>query len=156
MQDTGVLENRNSSYWIWSMTEWCNGHEYSDCCASAQREICPRGLGGILADVSVQVRGQVVAQLTETRDMRVGTRIAAGVTAAPWTERQHTPILPPMSMEPWTATKKALHQRGGDTSSFLGHYPTVACPEFLVGFRLGQNFSPCPRITLFSPKTFRS
>ena len=27
----------------------------------------------------------------------------------PWTELQHTHMLPPMSMEPWAATKKALH-----------------------------------------------
>ena len=64
----------------------------------------------------------------------------------PWTEWQHTYKLPPMSMEPWAATKKALHQCGGDTSSCPGPYPTVTCPEFHVCCRLNQNFSTCIHI----------
>jgi hypothetical protein len=46
------------------------------------------------------------------------------------------PVLPPMSMEPWAAIKKALNLCGGDTSSFLGPYSTAACPEFHIGCRL--------------------
>jgi hypothetical protein len=41
-----------------------------------------------------------------------------------------------MPMELWAATKKALHYCGGDTSSCPGPYPTAACPEFHVSFRL--------------------
>ena len=55
----------------------------------------------------------------------------------PWTERQHTCMLWPMSMEPWATTKKSLNYWGGDTGSCLGPYPTAACPKFLIGCRLG-------------------
>jgi hypothetical protein len=44
------------------------------------------------------------------------------------------------SMNPWAATKKALHWRGGDTGSCLDPYPMAACPEFHVGC---YYFSPC-------------
>ena len=53
----------------------------------------------------------------------------------PWTERQHTRMLPPMSMDPWDVSKKALHQCSGNTSSCLGPYPLAACPEFHVGYK---------------------
>ena len=42
-------------------------------------------------------------------------------------------MLRPVSMEPWTAIKKALPQCGGDTSSCLGTYPTAACSELHIG-----------------------
>ena len=57
-----------------------------------------------------------------------------------WTERQHTCMLPPMSMEPCAATKNALHQYGSDTSSYPGPYPTAACPEFYVGQARSRTF----------------
>ena len=57
--------------------------------------------------------------------------------------RRETCMLPPMSMEPWPATKKALHQCEGDTSSCPGPYPTAACPEFHISCSLGREFSPC-------------
>ena len=60
------------------------------------------------------------------------------------TERQHTRTLPPMSMEPWAATKKALHWCSGGTSSCPGPYPTAASPEFHKGN--AENFLPCPCI----------
>ena len=61
---------------------------------------------------------------------------------SPWIHghrRQHTSVLP---LTPWIhglrpATKKALHLCVDDTSSCSDPYPTVACPEFHVGCRLG-------------------
>ena len=53
-----------------------------------------------------------------------------------WPERQHIRKVPPMSMEPWAPTRKALHQYVGDTCSCPGPYPTVVCPQFHVGCRL--------------------
>ena len=46
------------------------------------------------------------------------------------------------SMDPWVATKKALHQGGGDTSSCPVPYPVESCPECHVD--QAENFSPCP------------
>ena len=48
-------------------------------------------------------------------------------------------IQPPVSMEPWTATKKALHWCGGDISPCPDLYTTAACTEFHVGCRLGSH-----------------
>jgi hypothetical protein len=42
----------------------------------------------------------------------------------------------PVSMEPWTAIKKALPQC--NTSTCPGPYPMTACTEFLVGCKLGR------------------
>ena len=47
-----------------------------------------------------------------------------------------------LTMDPWTATKKALHQCGGDISSCPGPYPMIACPKFHVNCRLGWELSP--------------
>ena len=49
-------------------------------------------------------------------------------------------FLPPVSMEPWTAIKKALPQCDGDTSSCPCPYPMAPCPQ-------------CHRL-LARPKTF--
>ena len=49
---------------------------------------------------------------------------------APWT-----------SAAAWTMTKKALHQRDGDSTSCLIPYPRAACPEFYVG--QAENLPPC-------------
>ena len=68
--------------------------------------------------------------LRETRDKRPLGRDPD----RSWCHRHTTSILPPMSMESWTATKKALSysQCGGDTSFCQIPYSTVACPEFRV------------------------
>ena len=42
------------------------------------------------------------------------------------------PMAPLTSRDPLTATKKALHQCGGENSSCSGPYPMAACPEFHV------------------------
>ena len=42
-------------------------------------------------------------------------------------------MLPPVSMESWTAIKKVLPQCGGDSSSRLGPYPKAACPKCHIG-----------------------
>ena len=63
----------------------------------------------------------------------------------PWrSERQHTLMLPPMSMEPWVATKKSLHYCSGDTSPCPGPYLTAASPEFHIGCRLGRELFTLP------------
>jgi hypothetical protein len=51
-------------------------------------------------------------------------------------------------------TMKALHWCDGDTSSFLGAYPTATCPELYVGCKLGLNFSSCIRIMLICTLKF--
>ena len=45
----------------------------------------------------------------------------------PWTELQHTRMLPPMSMESWAAM--SMESCGGDTSSCPCPYPTGAVPS---------------------------
>jgi hypothetical protein len=48
----------------------------------------------------------------ETRNKQrwVGTQTGAGVTAPdPWSEWQHTHMLPLLSLEQWAETTKALH-----------------------------------------------
>ena len=64
----------------------------------------------------------------------------------PWTERRNTRMLPKMCMEPWAATKQALHQCGGNTSSCPDTYPMAACAEFHVVVGQAENFSSCPHI----------
>ena len=53
-------------------------------------------------------------------------------------------MLPPMSVELWTAIKKTLHQCGGDTSPCLHPYPMAACPEFQFSCRLGREIFTFP------------
>ena len=36
-------------------------------------------------------------------------KLSSSQPLAPWIERQHTHMVPPMSMEPLAATKKAFH-----------------------------------------------
>ena len=63
---------------------------------------------------------------------------------APWTSAAAYQCAAPQFMEPWAATKKDLHQCGGDTSSCLGPYPMAACPEFYIGCRLGREIFTLP------------
>ena len=55
---------------------------------------------------------------------------------APWTSAATNKCAAPQSMDPWAATKKALHYCGGDASSCLCPYPMTTCPEFHVSCRL--------------------
>ena len=60
------------------------------------------------------------------------------------------PMLPPMPMDPWAVTKKALSfsQCGSDISSSPGPYPVAACSEFHVG--QARSFSPYPRVCSYT------
>jgi len=48
------------------------------------------------------------------------------------------------SIGPWTVTRKALHECGGDTSSFPISYPTAACSEFPISCRIGRDLFTLP------------
>ena len=59
------------------------------------------------------------------------------------------PIDPWTSAQPWAATKKALHWCDCDTSSCPGSYPTAACPEFHVAYRLGRELFRPPSTHIY-------
>ena len=48
----------------------------------------------------------------------------------PWTQAVAYECAAAQFMDQWAATKKVLHQCGGDISSCPGPYPSAACPEF--------------------------
>ena len=87
--------------------------------------------------------------LRETRDKRslgrdpdrswchrhTSVKVSWSQSMGPWSEWQHTRMLPPMFMEPWATAKKPLHNCGSDANSCPGPSKRSPVPEFHV--RLG-------------------
>jgi hypothetical protein len=68
---------------------------------------------------------------------------------APWISAAAYECAAAQSMDPWASIKKASQECADDTSSCPGPYPTAACPEFHIGYRLDREVFTlsvsCPR-----------
>ena len=73
-----------------------------------------------------------------------------------WTSATAYECAAARSMDPLAATKKALHQCGGNTSSCPGPYATAACAEFHVGCRLDREIFTLPLYGLRPRKLYHS